>query len=1049
MKMKTLNQRRQSAPSLVISKAFTKSRNHSREQCLSPVSPEMCPLVQSFLTPARTFLTHGHAQLKTGLQTQERYLFLFSDILLITKAKSSTHFKLKAQVRVCDMWTAGCMEEVCEGSTSPDRSFVMGWPTFNCVATFSSVEQKEKWFSFIKSQIKEEKEKDDPETIPLKIFAKDIGNCAYAKTLTVSHTDCATQVIAMALQQFGISGCVKDYQLWVSSKKDDPPYPLIGHEFPFSIKMSHIRDHGLQNGGGKETVTPPDLQGMLLLERLPLNTQCQFILKPSRVAVEQPVLDGGQKPFRRKRSIMAWAFWRGSSSQLDGLPASPTLPTSPTSPTSKQLFGLPLSAVCKGDALPKSIMDMLALLYQEGPFTRGIFRRSASVKACREVRDRLNSGDEDVTLTCESTFVTGAVFKDFLRHIPGSLLSQDLYEQWVEVMEQAGEEEEERVQAVQRLVQLLPPENQLLLGHLLAVLHCIHRHSHHNQMNSFNLSVCIAPSMLWAPNPCSPSMESEGTKKVSEVVRFLIEHCCEVLGEDIASLFGRFPERASSREHGSDVSSFQLNDSSYDSLENELNEDGGSPLQSLRLHKGKQENRSRDSVLTLSDDCDLDSSCLELPPLARPRKFTSATQQPPPRALRDGPAPEPDAPPPRWQRRCSEPALSLPLSSHAPSSASHLPVSRKSSYDAVTNCNVFGEERDLSRGGGAGEVSRGVPPPPLCRKPKHPSSALRLDTSLSSLSSPATSPSGSSMSSLDSAFSQGSADYTIHHAPRTQGHPLCSPTSGSAPSSESPNWSQHRGTHGFHPNTRELLLFPQQQDKDGGREGEEGEEVEEEEEEEGQRDPGGLAGDLPRRRSCSPPSYQQVALKVQRYRSPCYRVRDRGLMAREGRSPHATPPCAVFYGQATSSLSLQKEQPQPPVPPAPPTPLTDGPRRRASEPSVLRLGKPSTTHLNTRRGSLMATACAGQDLQNSGLKVSDVEPHRNPEPRFCLSPSTTRALRDYFFTATATDTGDTLKRSQEVASALVQGKREWQARRCSDPRFDDFEQMLFGEESYV
>lgn len=111
------------------------------------------------------------------------------------------------------------------------------------------------------SRIIEGKEKDDPKTVPLKIFAKDIGNCAYvrstsflfyqhkdeycliaplsvfkrvnnditgraaiyaaykqmdismmfpkcfhqAKTLAVSNTDSTTDVIRMALLQFGIS----------------------------------------------------------------------------------------------------------------------------------------------------------------------------------------------------------------------------------------------------------------------------------------------------------------------------------------------------------------------------------------------------------------------------------------------------------------------------------------------------------------------------------------------------------------------------------------------------------------------------------------------------------------------------------------------------------------------------------------------------------------------------------------------------------------------------------------------------------------------------
>lgn len=60
-----------------------------RESCLIPVSPESCPLVQAFLaeSPGRLFLGHAQTQLKTGLQTQERHLFLFSDTLLVAKAK--------------------------------------------------------------------------------------------------------------------------------------------------------------------------------------------------------------------------------------------------------------------------------------------------------------------------------------------------------------------------------------------------------------------------------------------------------------------------------------------------------------------------------------------------------------------------------------------------------------------------------------------------------------------------------------------------------------------------------------------------------------------------------------------------------------------------------------------------------------------------------------------------------------------------------------------------------------------------------------------------
>uniref|UniRef100_A0A7N6ANB6 Rho GTPase-activating protein 20 n=1 Tax=Anabas testudineus TaxID=64144 RepID=A0A7N6ANB6_ANATE len=1000
----------------------------SRESCLTPVSPESSPLVQAFLAecPGRLFLGHVQTQLKTGLQTQERHLFLFTDTLLVAKAKSPTHFKVKAQVRVCEMWTANCMEEVCEGSTNPERSFVMGWPTCNCVATFSSEEHKDKWLALIKSRIVEGKEKDDPKTIPLKIFAKDIGNCAYAKTLAVSNMDSTTDVIRMALLQFGISGCVKDLRLWVSSSKDDPPYPLIGHEFPFSIKMSHIRDGGSSSVGlggrdGRDPTSPTECPEVLLLDQcLPPDTQCQFILKPNKVAPTQAQLlePGQQKTFKRKRSLINWPFWRGSNTQLDGLPLSPTL----LSPTQGRLFGRPLSSICSSDhGLPKPVMDMLVFLYLEGPYTRGIFRRSAGAKACRELRDRLDSGTDDLEISHQSVFVIAAVLKDFLRNIPGSMLCVDLYDQWMDVMEgDAGEE--------MMLLHLLPSENLLLLRHVIAVLHCIQGNASDNQMNAFNLSVCIAPSMLWAPASSTPEMEGEGTKKVCELVRFLIENCSSVLGEDVPSLFRSFSQKSSSSDHGSDVSSFQMNDSSYDSLENELNDDPESPYQEqLPLRdKDKPDSRSRDSVITLSD-CDPDPDpetdlLLQLPPLARPRRFTPAVRQARTRQA-NGPSQGP-----RRLRRSSEPALALagtPPSSTMTVCADkrRLPV-RKASYDAAMEGEgeededeVFLEQRlnglQLKEQGEDGCEKRGVKVQNGGRrKVKHaPPPPLRLDASCSSLSSPATSPTGSSLSSLDSAFSQYSTDCTSNGAismaepaplsPLYPGHPQLSPKGSPSQKEVPPHlppWASQTTshTHGLHPNTwlkkdRRLSLK--------------------------QPDNGHTDEDFSTTRTVPTELLTTQNHTVQ-------------------------PPQGVFYGQSATTLVLQRPKSHSL------TPAMEGHNDRrtltlprpASEPTKVTANSCSLT-LDRRR------TCKTQP-QDGGLRVSDVEP-KHAEPRYSLSPSATQAVKDYFSSEGREDTDACLQRSQEVALAIVQGKREWQNRRCSDPHLDDFEQLFFAEESYV
>ncbi|XP_041114731.1 rho GTPase-activating protein 20-like isoform X2 [Polyodon spathula] len=1165
-KWKTLAQRRQSAPSLVISTAV-KSRTISRESCLSPINPEACPLVQSFICPNRAFVMHGHVQLKTGLQTQERHLFLFSDILVIAKSKSASHFKLKNHVRICEMWTASCTDEVCEGSTNHNRSFVMGWPTTNCVATFSSVEQKEKWLSFIKSRITEEKEKDDPKSILLKLFARDVGNGAYSKTLSVGNTDTADDAIKMALQQFGITGCVKDYQLWVSSGKENAPYPLIGHEYPFSIKTSHMREPIAQMSAGiMDTAFPHDLQGTILLQQLPLETQCQFILKPRRLATSQQLTEPSQKSFKRKRSIINWAFWRGSGTQLD------SMPLSPTPPTPGRLFGLPLQSICEGDNLPKPVMDMLGFLFQEGPFTRGIFRRSANAKACRELRDKLNLGAE-VLVACESVFVTAAVFKDFLRNIPGSILSVDLYEKWVNVIDK--ERHEEKIQAIQRLMEQLPKANVLLLRYLFAILHCIEQQSEENQMNAFNLAVCIAPSMLWPPSTSSPETESEVTKKISMLVQFVIENCSKIFGEDIVSVFRSMPRKSDSSDHGSDVSTSQMNYSSYDSLENELNYDVDSPILDLRRKCG-QDNRSRDSVITLSD-CDLDQTenediHLQLPPLSRTRKFSPEVHQNRPHREYL----EKDLLCPvelRRHRRCSEPTIGLQPSNFDQHFEQHEVVTRKASYDAVLTNNeedyikqlrslqLEGQElikRSLNMGIELGNPSPSSPsddgkdlqrtrlnlkqPPPLRLN-------LCLTTSCSSLSSPGTSPSRSSMSSLDSAFSQYS-DYSVftptepcfHNESLTlksQGN--CSPhsptvkqlsnqlspskhsdlTMCSSPkpeksklagcSKESHELVSQRSSLTLHPNrwlksnTPSMRSWSFLKKESGSKNEEKNKSPAKSPVFDKPKPPAGTVCQESERQARltfapkdpaneidikhhSPPSYQEAIHQMQQNTPPFYQdvPKEKGLTVKALRLLHESAgskagkkqvdssrpptlkldkrlpggnshiPQTVFYGQSTclgvypmrgqqsQSFTLEEDRPKSQA------------ARRCSEPVVHFATGDWTSPLENlqRLAGQESNSTPAKRSQDVKLKISNTDLHCNDtervshkvEPNFCLSQTATKAVREYFL---QTDVENCLQKTQEVANAVIQSKNEWQKKRCSDPKFEDFDQMFFAEESFV
>ncbi|KAI5241517.1 Mitotic Spindle Assembly Checkpoint Protein Mad2A [Manis pentadactyla] len=133
-------------------------------------------------------------------------------------------FKIKHEVPLNTVWTADSMGKANIGA---QRSFILGWPTVNFVATFRYIHLA--------------KEKDQPKSISLDIFTEDIKKCTSPLTITVKTSDTVNDVINMSLQVLGVTGSEEDYQLWVTSDKEKTLYPLIGHEHPYGVKMSHLR----------------------------------------------------------------------------------------------------------------------------------------------------------------------------------------------------------------------------------------------------------------------------------------------------------------------------------------------------------------------------------------------------------------------------------------------------------------------------------------------------------------------------------------------------------------------------------------------------------------------------------------------------------------------------------------------------------------------------------------------------------------------------------------------------------------------------------------
>ncbi|NXN32857.1 TAGAP protein, partial [Nycticryphes semicollaris] len=257
------------------------------------------------------------------------------------------------------------------------------------------------------------------------------------------------------------------------------------------------------------------------------------------------------------------------------------------------LFGQPLAIICgEDDTLPQPVQDLLAILYMKGPSTEGIFRKAANEKARKELKEDLNKGG-NVDLKSKSVHLLAVVLKDFLRNIPSKLLSDDLYEKWMQALEKPSKQE--KTEELKEVADKLPRPNLLLLKHLLSLLHHISQNAKTNRMDSSNLAICLGPNMLSPEtnNTLPLEVQKEMNDKVTVLVEFLINNCSEIFGEDIAlpacaSAEESLEHTDSSTEH---LCAAHQNDSAYDNPDPEAE---GSPRASqMEQPKGRSDSVSR------------------------------------------------------------------------------------------------------------------------------------------------------------------------------------------------------------------------------------------------------------------------------------------------------------------------------------------------------------------------------------------------------------------------------------------------------------------------
>ncbi|KAJ0061137.1 hypothetical protein NL108_008821, partial [Boleophthalmus pectinirostris] len=170
---RNLAQRRRSAPSLVFGKTLGMSWSPIREESSCWVTTDQSPFVLGLIGENGPLLLDQKLQVTEGSKTRERHLFLFRDVLVFAKLKSTASYRLKHKVNLEEAWVFGFdpeLEDVLPSDLDSDldlgMSLVLAWDLSVCLLTFCSPDHKERWLNTLHRNICETKARAGRECAP-------------------------------------------------------------------------------------------------------------------------------------------------------------------------------------------------------------------------------------------------------------------------------------------------------------------------------------------------------------------------------------------------------------------------------------------------------------------------------------------------------------------------------------------------------------------------------------------------------------------------------------------------------------------------------------------------------------------------------------------------------------------------------------------------------------------------------------------------------------------------------------------------------------------
>uniref|UniRef100_A0A8C6XPK4 StAR related lipid transfer domain containing 8 n=1 Tax=Naja naja TaxID=35670 RepID=A0A8C6XPK4_NAJNA len=161
----------------------------------------------------------------------------------------------------------------------------------------------------------------------------------------------------------------------------------------------------------------------------------------------------------------------------------------------KMVFGVPLivSVQRTGQPLPQSIQQAMRYIRSQCLDQVGIFRKSGVKSRIQNLRQMSEASPDYVNYEGQSAYDVADLLKQYFRDLPEPVFTGKLTDTFLQIYQFVPKEQ--RLQAVQAAIMLMPDENREVLQTLLYFLSDV-ASSEENQMTVGNLAVCLAPSIF-------------------------------------------------------------------------------------------------------------------------------------------------------------------------------------------------------------------------------------------------------------------------------------------------------------------------------------------------------------------------------------------------------------------------------------------------------------------------------------------------------------------------------------------------------------------------